>query len=131
MNLEQRRRSLTAFYFGRTAATLETDDDALVTVAAKRAYRDLNRTLHGIGTHPNAEQLRQDTYDSLKKFVNNLDDVHTVEVFDKLHQAWCEATIDRFAAQNVDRNKLTMDYGQAQKWLNMTLKYLVVLNYQP
>lgn len=132
MNSELQRRSLIAFFFGTTAATLEKNDPEIIRIVGRRAYLDLNRTLHGIGTHPEADSLRERTYESLTEFVTALEDVNTAKEFDKRHHAWCAATLDRFnESPHPNRPEFTLHYGQAQKWLNMTLKYLAVLDHQP
>lgn len=71
MNTQQQRRSLIAFFLGTQAAIIDQDDPDLVPIAGRRAYRDLSRTLHGIGSHPEADSLRQDTYETLKSFVTD------------------------------------------------------------
>lgn len=132
MNPEYRSRSLIAFFLGTKAATLEKNDPEIVRIVGRRAYRDLNRTLHGIGTHPEADNLRERTYEALTDFVAGLEHVDTAKEFDKRHQAWCVATKRRFnESTHPERPEFTFHYGQAQKWLNMTLKYLAVLDHKP
>ena len=48
MDEKLRLASLTAFYFGTRVAADPTSPEAITSVS-KRAYRDLSRTLHGIG----------------------------------------------------------------------------------
>lgn len=130
MNLEEQRRSLIAFFLGTTAANLDKNHPGLVPIAGRRAYRDLSRTLHGIGSHPEADSLRQDTYESLQTFVGNLRNVRTADEFDHQHDDWCNTAIARFA-EATSGHDIKLHYGQAQKWLNMTLKYLAILDHDP
>jgi len=115
MNTQQQRRSLIAFFLGTQAAIIDQDDPDLVPIAGRRAYRDLSRTLHGIGSHPEADSLRQDTYETLKSFVTDLQDVRTADEFDKQHDDWCTTTISRFA-KTTSGPDIQLHYGQAQKW---------------
>lgn len=129
MDEKLRLASLTAFYFGAHVAADPTSPEALRTVS-KRAYRDLSRTLHGIGTHPDKTTLLEDTHASLREFVTSLEKVTTQEEFDTLHNAWCEDRIHFFSEHpHLGRNNFAFTYGQAQKWINMTLKYLAVLDH--
>lgn len=129
MDPSLRLASLTAFYFGAHVAA-EPASPEVITSVSKRAYRDLNRTLHGIGTHPNKTTLLEDTHASLREFLTDLEKVTNRDDFDALHDAWCEDRIRFFAKRpHPDKEKFTFTYGQAQKWLNMTLKYLAVLDH--
>lgn len=130
MNEQLRLASLTAFYFGPRVATDPTSADSITTIS-KRAYRDLSRTLHGIGTHPNKADLMEDTHASLHTFVTDLEKVTNREEFDDLHDTWCLKRMEVFNSfHHTQRGKkFEFTYGQAQKWINMTLKYLAVLNH--
>lgn len=67
-----RHTSLVAFYFGTRAALDLTSYEAIKSVS-RRAYRDLSRTLHGIGSHPNKKALLDDTHASLHPFITDLE----------------------------------------------------------
>ncbi len=96
-----------------------------ITAAMKRAYRDLNRTLVNFPKEDGIkEKLRFNWRTFLKRTIeenilktqfNNWDD------FTSWHQSVCEGIL----TINSEYKGLTI--GQAQKWLNMTLKYLYVL----
>ncbi|KAA8720541.1 hypothetical protein [Corynebacterium flavescens] len=119
--------SLVTFYFGSKALG-DPSSDGVVKVAARRAYRDLNRTLRGIGTHKDRDHLVNATYDSLVSFVSGLNTVTDQSDFDERHARWCRDRIEFFTAHpHQDRSEFCLNYGQAQKWINMTLKYLAVL----
>lgn len=129
MDEKLRLASLTAFYFGTRVAADPTSPEAITSVS-KRAYRDLSRTLHGIGTHPDKSTLLEATHASLHALVTDLEKVATREEFDALHDAWCEHRIRFFNEHpHPAREAFTFTYGQAQKWINMTLKYLAVLGH--
>ena len=115
MDEKLRLASLTAFYFGTRVAADPTSPEAITNVS-KRAYRDLSRTLHGIGTHPAKTTLLEATHASLHAFVTDLEEVKTREEFDALHDAWCEDRICFFREHlHPDRKAFVFTYGQAQK----------------
>lgn len=129
MDENLRLASYAAFYFGIDAAKDPTSPKAIAQVS-QRAYRDLSRTLHGIGTHPDKTMMLEDTHASLHAVVTALEKVTTQEEFDALHANWCAGRIDFFEAHpHPTRETFTLTYGQAQKWINMTLKYLAVLGH--
>ena len=91
--------------------------------AVDRAYRDVNRTMHGIGKIQTDE-----SYNIIRTFVNNiasetLNDTFDQTTFDSWHFKKCEELKTEF--NRVLNYKIS--YGQAQKWINMTLKYLFAI----
>ena len=129
MDQKTQRQSLIAFYFGPKVATSDPNSPEAIKLVAQRAYRDLNRTLTGFGTHPNREVLHQGVLDSINDFVQELKSVKSQGSFDKRHRAWCEDTCQTFASDKHPERVFNFHPGQAQKWLNMTLKYLAVLDH--
>lgn len=138
MSDERRRRSLVTFYFGSDATWGEgCETPEAVQAVSARAYRDLNRTLRGIGK-VDAERvidMKKAMGRSVIKFVDGLQALNNSgndpqEEFNLRHGKWCGEAIEAFGqfakAQDTD---LTLSYGQAQKWLNMSLKYLAVLGH--
>ncbi len=77
-------------------------------------YLDVNRTLRGI-------ELEQSRIfkDTVISFINNLlaSPPENQEDFDLLHRTCCEKCLD-------SQGRAQIHYGQAQKLLNMSLKYL-------
>ena len=96
--------------------------------AINRAYLDFNRTLHNFG----ANDQRQQTYAKAEQqLIAQLHSMLSIalagqEQYDKWHRDCCDQLIATFAA--VGHHKLY--YGQAQKWINMALKYLFVLDHE-
>ncbi|NOU46120.1 MAG: hypothetical protein HOO86_03555 [Bacteroidales bacterium] len=96
----------------------------LENAAIDRAYLDFNRTLHGIGKEQSDDKLN-DLKSVMKKIVlelltmtfKNQDD------FDRWHETKCAELVKAF--QDISNHPLYI--GQAQKWINMTLKYLFAL----
>lgn len=129
MDPSLRLASLTAFYFGARIAAAAPTNPVIIDTVSQRAYRDLNRTLHGIGTHPDKATLLDTTHQSLHQFTADLDTVNSQDEFDALHDKWCQDRIGFFATYPRADREFTFTYGQAQKWLNMTMKYLAVLDH--
>jgi hypothetical protein len=112
---------LVYLYFG--------SDQDLLKACINRAYRDFNRTLHGFGKFENAGELYtqavsllKDSFDSLKSMSTSQ---ITAEVFDNWHKTTCERIISLF-----DSHSYHLFVGQAQKWVNMTLKYIFTVGEQ-
>lgn len=108
---------LKAIYFGDLTDPLK--------AANSRAYRDMNRTIRFNGL-PDATRL------ALREKVNAVFDTELTKLksysitsqdeFD----AWHHSVSDKIKKLYLDEGvKLT--YGQAQKWINMTIKYLYML----
>lgn len=87
-----------------------------------RAYRDFNRTLHGYGSLPNKEEITKKIKFILKNEFEEMKNknINTQKKFDSWHQNTCLLLIE-FYKQN---NFKSFHIGQAQKWINMTFKYI-------
>jgi hypothetical protein len=113
-SLDDQRRTLLTFYFGRS--------DPLV-ACVSRAYRDFNRTLHGLSGIANRDALKNAAEARVRGLLSNL--AHNVgepskASFDSWHRAGVTALQELYAGH--DYKKFTV--GQGQKWLNMAFKYL-------
>ena len=94
--------------------------------ASTRAYRDFNRTLRfkdGNGDEERKE-LRQQVTEILREriLLINGEGITTQTSFDSWHKETCSRIRQLYNDKNVK-----MTFGQAQKWLNMTIKYLYVI----
>ncbi|BFP40575.1 hypothetical protein FGF1_14200 [Flavobacteriaceae bacterium GF1] len=100
----------------------------LFSACADRAYRDLNRTLRGL----RAEQTKT-KYIELRRRLMDLSNLLLVtgfncqDSFDDVHKNACQKLIRAF---NREYKFTKMTIGQAQKWINMYLKYLFALGEQ-
>lgn len=89
-----------------------------------RAYRDFNRTLHGI-----RQTQSKACYQALKnKMISIAIECLTIEfasqqAFDSWHRDKCNDL--KIVFKHTANHNLYI--GQAQKWINMTLKYLLAL----
>ena len=87
-----------------------------------RAYRDLNRTLHGLAKVPEGEGLRVRASAVVRAFLRDLVGPASVDqlTFDRRHHAACIELCSTYSAAGFAEFRV----GQAQKWLNMALKYV-------
>ena len=98
--------------------------DDVIVLAMNKAYRDLMRTIRGFSYNSNHDTIiknaRQTLYSSISAMIAA--EINTQAEFDELHKTVCYSLISSFGEQ-----KFTI--GQAQKWINMTFKYLHLLDY--
>lgn len=108
---------LRGVYFGNFA-------DPLL-AASSRAYRDMNRTIRFHGLEDEVRKnLRTQVNQVLRKQVSRLtpQNIKSTTEFDCWHQEVCNQIKRIYATQGIG-----LTYGQAQKWVNMTIKYLYML----
>jgi hypothetical protein len=110
---------LIRLYFGNS--------DDLLTACINRAYRDFNRTIHGIDRLEAKDQLHQDAYGYLKKSFSDIQTgcvgIAEQEEFDRWHQSIC-SDLSRYYNKH---GYGSFAVGQAQKWINMTFKYIFTM----
>ena len=115
---DQHRRFLISFLFGG-----EMDPGLRGCVA--RAYLDLARTAHRIGAAEKANELKRSAHVLVEtlaaKALSN--DRWVTTSFDAWHQASCSSLREHYAGGGYSQFTI----GQAQKWLNMALKYALSL----
>lgn len=134
-------------YFG---CDCKADEETMKNSAAHRAYLDLARTVRFvysssyIDEHKNEESVKQftkakegrikDICESLIKSIDSYPD--SSADFDDWHKKECTRIIEKMEKPYCCEKKLLkpnekFTYGQAQKWMNMTLKYLWLLDLLP
>ena len=87
------------------------------------AYLDFCRTMHGIMGNDRNEAMRSEATDIIKRMIGKvLKTSLTQEEFDKLHGSACKAVKKVYCA-----NQTSFFIGQAQKWINMSFKYVYLL----
>ncbi len=87
------------------------------------AYRDFCRTMHGIMGNDRNEAMRSEASDIIKQMIRKVLKVSlTQDEFDKLHSSACKAVKKVYS-----ENQTSFFIGQAQKWINMTFKYVYLL----
>ncbi len=145
---------LTFGYFGETYSSLAGNDTKYISrVCAMRAYQDLARTLtykddlktggrNNRKYTPEGEDIKNQFISAACEMIVNsitqkLFGCNTQESFEKAHKEICESIKEEKeykysdGTSYADIRKSALDnclhYGQAQKWLNMTLKYMLLL----
>ena len=93
--------------------------------AANRAYRDMCRTIRfekGV-SQTVKDDCRTRVIELIETEIKECNSIDTIEKYDKFHDSLCLRIIDCYDNQTIAE----ITYGQAQKWVNMTMKYLCVL----
>jgi hypothetical protein len=93
--------------------------------AANRAYRDMCRTIRfekGV-SQMRKNDCRTRVVELIETEIKNCNSIDTLEKYDEFHDSLCLRIIDCYDNQTIAE----ITYGQAQKWVNMTMKYLCVL----
>lgn len=123
-------------YFGISAEELK-DENKVIEVAILRAYRDASSHVLSV-CDDKKDDLKKDAIKQIKSFIDNLKSSINIDnlqkVYDKKHQEVCEALLSEtynnpdFFPPDSKGNKRDFTYGIAQKWVNMTIKYIYILN---
>lgn len=104
-------------YFGTT------NNNELIDEAIMRAYRDWNRTAHGLG-QINSAAGRNQGKECIEIAVQEVRNTEFSRLtFDKWHEQKCTELKQKY----IEALDYEISFGQAQKWLNMTLKYLFAI----
>jgi hypothetical protein len=108
---------LILLYFGRSQ-----DKFAL---CQRRAYADFQRTLRGIQHLPLAKDAKVRSGDALRQMFASIISMKspTQKQFDDWHKTGCYALKGVYQSHGYDAFYI----GHAQKWINMTFKYLYVM----
>jgi hypothetical protein len=94
-----------------------------VWASINRAYLDFSRTLHGLQKHLNRSAAKSAAEKALYDAIIDLTSspIASQEEFDTWHKSTCDELRSKFG-------DFHLHYGQAQKWINMSLKYLFILD---
>lgn len=103
---------LKILYFGVTDNPFE--------AASKSAYTDMCRTIRFNGK--NGDMIRKAVDKLLEERIPELVSISSAEEFTKWHYSVCSKIVEMYKVAGIE-----FYVGQAQKWTNMTLKYLYVL----
>ena len=143
-NTEYQQDFLWFTYFGITWTKAKANKDKALASCCNRAYRDLSRTLDY--THPVSEldsrtwkkekkEEREAYICAKKKYKTDVVDYLITqcknipkgeELFNKWHKKACVKII-ALAGDEGKLFKTKPTYGQAQKWVNMTIKNMLVM----
>ena len=98
--------------------------DDIIALAMTKAYRDLMRTIRGFAHNPEHDSIIRNARSTLHTSITTIlsAEISSQADFDELHKVACYSLISSFGEQ-------IFTVGQAQKWINMTFKYLHLLDY--
>lgn len=121
-------------YFGNLKDPIE--------AASNRAYRDMCRTLDFKDIDENDKKNFKKEVNAILKNImknedknQNINNIKNQDEFDAWHKGICDKIIKK--SKKIEKiketdegkeEKIQFTYGQAQKWVNMTIKYLYILN---
>lgn len=106
-------------YFGVTS---DSNDDDLLKAAASRAYQDAASHVLSVRNESEKKGLRNDGCNALVKFLQEL----PVKDYNAAHKKLCSKLKKLYRGKTTEDRGFT--YGIAQKWVNMTMKYIFVLS---
>jgi len=97
----------------------------LMRLCVHRAYLDLNRTLRGFAKHQDKDALREKGHQCVIELLRALPrkKISSARAFDSWHAAACHQLQKLYREDGFS----SFSIGQAQKWLNMSLKYIFAL----
>ena len=115
MDDDIRIRYLLNVYFGRIA-------ENPVRAAVKRAYLDFARTQHGFANNKRRAEIQHEREEYLIERISTLCATifKSQEEFDYFHRETVSGL------QRISQNSFSV--GQAQKWINMSIKYCAIIN---
>lgn len=125
-NTMERKTAINFLLYSLAGVTLESDKETIVEQAAKRAFRDAaSRVLSIDEEKVDKNALKNQGINILKEsIIEDFPDPAKGEDYDKWHGGICTKLKTIYKDKTADGKKFT--YGIAQKWVNMTLKYLAV-----
>ena len=107
-------------YFG---SQIESD---IILSCIDRAYRDFSRTMHGVDYKDKKTRLY--SYGKLRMHMNEIIcQIITQDFNQDSFDIWHKESCDKLIAEFTKIINYELFYGQAQKWINMTLKYLFAI----
>ena len=115
-------------YFG---ITLESSADEIVGAAINRAYQDASSHVLALTDEVKSEvashgnPYKEECAKKLREFVQQLVEIQSQEDYTAKHKALSQELTHIYAGKAKEERSFT--YGVAQKWINMTTKYLCVI----
>lgn len=99
------------------------NESDMIAAASKRAYRDFCRTIDFEEKTDHSKAVEEVT-SVIRTRLKRLSGVQSREGYDKWHKELNDAIADAFT-------DASLKVGQIQKWINMTMKYLIILKEEP
>lgn len=124
--------SLVYFYFGITLDDNKIKDVSILESLIQRAYKDATlQKAFVIPAHDNGisseeiQDAQNTASDYIKKTLTNYSRKGSRSNFETWHSKTCDKLMKLYNSINKDGELFS--YGNAQKWINMTLKYIFLL----
>lgn len=116
---DDNKKFLRVLYFGNDKNT-DTLDKCI-----SKAYLDFCRTLHGFSSNKDNLKIRSLASKLLKDEIIKIIkiSIYSQADFDNWHKDCCNRLISNY-------KDFKFSHGQAQKWINMTFKYMILLDYE-
>lgn len=78
---------------------------------------------------PNIDNILSALADKIYHYFSNTDNAEiSKEKFDEEHDNWCRSFLDSLNVARISKGYVKLEYGSAQKMVNMILKYLACYN---
>lgn len=119
MEYENALNFLLFSYFG---ITLRSSAEDIINAAISREYRDSSSHVLSVANEADKITLKNAASDRIRSFVENLPDPAD---YDEKHAKLCSDLKKEYDGETKDGYAFT--YGVAQKWVNMTMKYLCII----
>lgn len=111
------------------------DTSKLIEVSIKKAHADatMQGAYNSLFEKENKEakddsnEAQEDCQEIIADAINNLSMIHNQNEYDNWHSEICEKLVNSYAENLKDNEEVFFSYGNAQKWLNMTMKYLYLM----
>ncbi len=110
--------------FGYFGFTSEANDEIILDAVIRRAYRDAASHVLSLKDDKQKKALKQQATQKIKEVIYQALECTTQEDFDKWHQSLCEELCNIYSLACYKNDTRLFTYGIAQKWVNMTIKYL-------
>ncbi len=109
------------------------DCEKKIDIAIARAYLDMNRTLRTKKDQVAWDSLKDRTIGKIRDAIKSINIIDNKDSYDNWHNDLLGAIVNDSEKSNCkdDPEDHRYSFGQAQKWINLTMKYLIVLKYKP
>ncbi len=128
----KKENAINFLLFGYFGITLENSKDDIISAAINRAYRDAASHVLSLKDDSkkdteNGKKLFADACDCIEKFIEAVlpNEAQNEIDYDNKHSTLC--TDLKILYDNCANSRYEFSYGVAQKWVNMTMKYLGVI----
>lgn len=116
----EKENAINFLLYSTMGVTLDSDRNQLVTAAIDRAYRDASSHVLSSSDKGTAkENASNQISDAIKEGLSG-------KTYDKWHKELCVELVETYSKVTADEDR-PFTYGIAQKWVNMTMKYLCVI----